>query len=1333
MKNNSNKHHFNSFNYADWMPIPANKKIDVFKTLVVGVSNPSKHGSGIKALVRQKRLISESRKKECRALKFFSTYLEDIVEVSNSVSRVIRPYLGISFSGGVSLAAPVAKMGMDLAYVDNECDLIPFEELNEILKIKFYQTDVKLDRNYNTIRENLQQIHKNYQAINRAEGKIDRNLIAVQLGFALVSEQIGKTGNQMKEGFEKIRAFVRQSRIEDVTSKLITFIEYFMIEKSALKYLSTKEIITKFNEKDSILSELKKVRSPNSTNSLHTLLNNIINQRFAIPESDDDKTAFAALYFLCMGTEIYVSVLSFLLKGYSALAENSYQKNDIAAYNNYFSISVMTLKDFTNSLTGVNPREGLIDKVINTLYRVKGLIFFRNKKNKITEFIEKKIDSFKQIKSQFMGINNLPNNKVSELIRYNFTDSAIKTPLLEWRSGKKVSYAVQYMNKGIYSQVSDWSVPYTITTKACPKLNIGTAPQGVTRFIFRRFDSEKPELVGNIVNSNQTEFRDIHRDLYNAVLEANEEIALWNIATLIDDGAKANFFFEKGRQAIHAAAQTGNIKTILNLVEKGSDINAQDANGYTVLHVAAELGYEHLVTGLINHSSNINITTYAGWTALHLAAEKNHIGVIEIFLQTDGIDINARTAGGFTPLHVAVSANAREAIFKLSSDIRSDVNAQSEKSLSPLHCAVLADAEQEAKILLSNNKTDINLSAQGNLTALHFASLTGNEKVIERLLAADAVKIDARSENDWTALHLSVSLKKQSVVEKLLSTGKPDINAEGKDKLTPLHLAVRTEQRSITLILLDMGAKLEVRDAYYYTPLHLAAEKGLLKMVKLLFERGAALNTTQQSGDSPLSLAVASGQVKVVNFLVDQGASIDIKNKAGRSPLDIAALTGYLDIVKILIEKSPNSKEDVTHCAISGDQPEIVRYLVDVAKINITIQDPRGKTFVHLAAESGSTRIVQYLNEIEQANFTANDNMGKMPLHLAVENGHLETTNYILDSTGANIHIKDNQGKTPLHLAAKRGHLSVLEKLLKQGADVDVNTKDNFGETALHLAAKNGYLPLTEKLISGGADVKLTNKLGKTALHLAAKNGHFSVVEKLLENGVSVDAIDIFDETALLLGAKNGHLSVVEKLLESGASVDSKNKAGETPLYVAYKNGYMFIVKQLLENGANADALGVTGAPWNTVTHYNQSATADNTGLQGARAHRHGITSQDLLQEIDSVNPMTFFSLKNSTPSSPFILSGQNTNQNNKTAPLNRNMVNDSSFQSLLIGADNVFRKITGTKYPFRIAPFSKSDLLNERLSNTAVKFARSLNYARKFSAKDKVPAMPVELFYKHG
>ena len=127
-------------------------------------------------------------------------------------------------------------------------------------------------------------------------------------------------------------------------------------------------------------------------------------------------------------------------------------------------------------------------------------------------------------------------------------------------------------------------------------------------------------------------------------------------------------------------------------------------------------------------------------------------------------------------------------------------------------------------------------------------------------------------------------------------------------------------------------------------------------------------------------------------------------------------------------------------------------------------------------------------------------------LHLAVRSGNAEVVRFVIEETGANVNKPNFNQDTALHQAAKLGkkqsmqnfsekipgNESVVAALIKAGANVNVLNRD--GDYALHHAASNGHKAVVEKLLKQGAEVDARNLRLETPLILAVKNSHLEVV-----------------------------------------------------------------------------------------------------------------------------------------------------------------------------------------------------------------------------------------------
>ena len=120
------------------------------------------------------------------------------------------------------------------------------------------------------------------------------------------------------------------------------------------------------------------------------------------------------------------------------------------------------------------------------------------------------------------------------------------------------------------------------------------------------------------------------------------------------------------RTALQWAGATGKadlVELLLIGVEgrNGAFIESSNNRGKTALHLAAEGGREAAVRTLLDHGANARAMSDGGWTALHNASEKGHAGVVKLLLQHKA-DPNASTSSGNTPLHWAAQNGFEEVV-----------------------------------------------------------------------------------------------------------------------------------------------------------------------------------------------------------------------------------------------------------------------------------------------------------------------------------------------------------------------------------------------------------------------------------------------------------------------------------------------------------------------------------------------------------------------------------------------------------------------------------------------------------------------------------------------
>ena len=75
----------------------------------------------------------------------------------------------------------------------------------------------------------------------------------------------------------------------------------------------------------------------------------------------------------------------------------------------------------------------------------------------------------------------------------------------------------------------------------------------------------------------------------------------------------------------------------------------------------------------------------------------------------------------------------------------------------------------------------------------------------------------------------------------------------------------------------------------------------------MLLERGARLDLKDKFGLTALAAAAAEGEISVVAILLEAGAKPNVQNKYGQSPLMLAAKSGWLDVVQLLLDSGADA------------------------------------------------------------------------------------------------------------------------------------------------------------------------------------------------------------------------------------------------------------------------------------------------------------------------------------------------------------------------------------------------------------------------------------------
>jgi uncharacterized protein len=283
------------------------------------------------------------------------------------------------------------------------------------------------------------------------------------------------------------------------------------------------------------------------------------------------------------------------------------------------------------------------------------------------------------------------------------------------------------------------------------------------------------------------------------------------------------------------AVENNDIKEVKLLLDKGASLNAYDDDSDNVLIVATLFASIDCMKLLLQNKANPNLKNKYGLTPLMLCV--NDLNKMKLLLQY-GANINDSSLSGNTALLIACGAGSSYATVKWLIDNDANPLAKRWGSETALMRASQYSDTMIIRLLLSKG-LDINAHPWG-FTPLMYAARSANWPAIFCLLnnGADANIPDQTNSTilQWAAEQNNLEAVK-ALVKKTSNINTVDLIGG----MTPLMWAAYNEHDNpqIIQVLLDNGAKVNIKAKNGSTALSWAVKKGNTKTVALLKKAGA--------------------------------------------------------------------------------------------------------------------------------------------------------------------------------------------------------------------------------------------------------------------------------------------------------------------------------------------------------------------------------------------------------------------------------------------------------------------------------------------------------------
>ncbi|HBL98362.1 TPA: hypothetical protein DDZ86_01820 [Candidatus Dependentiae bacterium] len=501
------------------------------------------------------------------------------------------------------------------------------------------------------------------------------------------------------------------------------------------------------------------------------------------------------------------------------------------------------------------------------------------------------------------------------------------------------------------------------------------------------------------------------------------------VQILVASRANLNIQDNVGRIALHLACENDKIQFAQLLIDWGANPNTQDNNGLTPLHVACGKNWLQLVQLLVNKGANLNLKDNDGLTPLQEVCKNNKIQMAQLLINL-GADLNVEDNDGFTLLHLACKEGNLDRV-KLLIDGGADLNVQSNAGFTALHWACMTDNAKLVKLLVGYG-ANLNLKDNLGCTPLHLVCMHEKKKIAPLLIMSGAT-LNLKDNDGLTPLQEACKNNKMQMAQLLINLG-ADLNVEDNDGFTLLHLACKEGNLDRVKFFIDGGADLNRKDKYGNAPLYYAfvnnnieilelfiAHKANLDdpsilllacflnnpiVAKLLIEGGAKLDVKGYVGLTPLHYTCIHNNIDVAKLLIEKGADLNPTNTVGYTPLHYASENNCVEIAKLLVEKG--------------------------ACLGLT--NKVDYTPLHYACEKNNSEIVKLL-VIHQADLNLKTKDGLTPLHLACKKDNLQNIKFLI-RWGASADLKSGDGYTPLELVCENKNLEITKFLIENGAEI---------------------------------------------------------------------------------------------------------------------------------------------------------------------------------------------------------------------------------------------------------------------------------------------------------
>ena len=605
---------------------------------------------------------------------------------------------------------------------------------------------------------------------------------------------------------------------------------------------------------------------------------------------------------------------------------------------------------------------------------------------------------------------------------------------------------------------------------------------------------------------------------------------------------------------INVTKQHKRVSLLSTLLKKTSiinnfNINSITATGQSLVHLACTSGSILLVKVLEEYGINTSSLDYEGRSAVHYAALSGSPTLLSYTVSQYSLNASQPDYKGVIPLALACMSGSINAVEYIINTTDIDINITCNEGTTPLHYSCRHGNIDLSQYLIEVQDSDINITDNNKWNALTHSAKSGNMKLVQYLINNHQLPLTS------FALLQAVRSTKLSLIKLLVNEYKLDPQVKSSDGMQAVHCAAQVGAIDVLEYLVkDCGCDLDrVGGPYNRNVFHYSTENGHFSFIKYIINNypqyTSLLHSTNDNDTLPIHYACASGVIQLVTFLIDvMKCDVTTENKDSYTCVTRACSPGNLDLLKLFNKQYKLNPRIFSR----GSSP-------DAAMIY------------------GHVHILEWLRQEYHINVVSFKN-GVLPFYAAQYN-RLYCLKHLLNNYSFDINATDDTQSTLLHTACQEGHVAIVLYLTSL-PQCDVSAKTSNGSTVLHLSCKSRSLPILKHLVEEHQlDLTIKDYNGMAPVHVACEEGSLSIVKYIIDHSpLSLDMTDSFGRTPLLIAAFSKNLPIIRYLNSKNCNISILDDKGFNVIHISAKEGSLDILKFFVDGRyCNPDITDASG------------------------------------------------------------------------------------------------------------------------------------------------------------